>query len=173
MFCRTEVFLNSFFPSCVKEWKKLECNIRQSDSYFQFRNSLLKIIRPTQNSIFDVCDSEGIKLLTRLRLGLSHLNKHKFDHGFLDTINPMCSCNAKEETATLFLLRCPNLTQLRMHLMNELNGISPNILFENDNVLSSILLYGTKKFNNEMNSKIIKLTIEYIHSSKRFDMPLI
>jgi len=82
----------------------------------------------------------------------------------------MYSCNTEDETLTHYLLRCPNHTQQRVHLMNELNRISPNLLFKNDNVLSSILLYGVNNISNEMNSKIIHSTIEYIHSSKRFDM---
>ena len=44
-----------------------------------FRNSLLEIGRPVQNSIFKVFNSLEIKFLTRLRLGISHLNKHKFE----------------------------------------------------------------------------------------------
>ena len=28
--------------------------------------------------------------LTRLRLGLSHLPEHKFEHSFQDSINPLC-----------------------------------------------------------------------------------
>ena len=38
----------------------------------------LKIHCP--NCLFNVSDSLGIKLLTRLRLGLSHLGEHKFSH---------------------------------------------------------------------------------------------
>ena len=173
IFCRTENFSNSFFPHCIKEWKKLDHNIKRSDSYVHFRNSVLKSIRPIGNSIFDIFDNEGIKLLTRLRLGLSHLNKHKFNHGFLDTVNPMCSCNTEDETVTRYLLHCPNYTQQRMHLMNRITGLNPNILVENDNVLSSILLYGLNQFNNIMNSKIINMTIAYIHTSERFNSPLL
>ena len=172
MFCRTEVFSNSFFPSCIKEWKKLDRGIQQSVSYNQFKISILKLIRPTQNSIFDICDNEGIKLLTRLRLGLSHLNSHKFNHGFLDTVNPMCSCNTEEETVAHFFLRCPNFTQHRIHLMNEIDKIHPNILTTNDNVSLKILLYGDEKSSDDINSNIIRLTIEFINSSKRFEIQL-
>ena len=38
-------------------------------------------------SVFNVVDIYGIKLLTRLRVGLSHLRKHKFTFNFQDTIN--------------------------------------------------------------------------------------
>ena len=126
----------------------------------------MSFIRPNQNSIFDISDSEGIKLLTRLRLGLSHLNKHKFSHGFLDTINPLCSCNIDEESSTHYLLRCPNFAQIRIHLMNEIKNIKPSLALLNDETISKSFV--DKTFENETNFKIINLTIEYIHKSERF-----
>ena len=32
----------------------------------------------------------GLKLLTRLRLGLSHVNEHRFNHNFENCVNPLC-----------------------------------------------------------------------------------
>ena len=133
---------------------------------------MLKFIRPVQNSIFDISDKEGVKLLTRLRLGLSHLNKHKFLHGFIDTVNPMCSCNTEEESSTHYLLRCPNFTQIRIHLMNEIINIKPSLNLLNDDSLSQILLYGDRVSDNETNTRIISLTIDYIHKSERFNVQL-
>ena len=51
-------FKNPLFPSTVIEWKKLDLNIRNSESL------------------------KGIPLITRLKLGLSHLSEHKFKHNF-------------------------------------------------------------------------------------------
>ena len=172
IFCRTEAFSNSFYPYCIKEWRILNPNIRQSETFDQFKRSILKIIRPIQNSIFDVVDHEGVRLLSRLRLGLSHLNKHKFSHGFLDTVNPMCSCNSEEESVSHYLLRCPNFVHLRNSLMNELINIDQSLNLLNHESLTNILLYGSKQFNYEVNSKIIKLTINFIKLSERFSSQL-
>ena len=38
----------------------------------------------------------GLKLITKLRLGLSHLQFHKFKNSFQDTLNPICSCGTVE-----------------------------------------------------------------------------
>ena len=43
-------------------------------------------------SFFDTHNPKGIKLITRLRLGLSHLRKHKFKQSFQETINSLCNC---------------------------------------------------------------------------------
>ena len=48
------------------------------------------------------------KVLTRLRLGLSHLCEHKFKHSFQDTLNPLCSCGKEVETTFHFVISCPN-----------------------------------------------------------------
>ena len=40
--------------------------------------------RPIQNPVYNIHDPMGIKYLTKLRLGLSHLNDHKFRRNFQD-----------------------------------------------------------------------------------------
>ena len=69
-----------------------------------FKSKILKFIRPAENSIFGCHNPIGVKLLTRLRLGL---REHKFKHGFQDTLNPLCSCEKEIETTFHFLLSCP------------------------------------------------------------------
>ena len=59
-----EYFRNSFFPSTVIEWNKLDNNIRNSESVSAFKKQILKFIRPSPNSTFNVHNSHGIKLLT-------------------------------------------------------------------------------------------------------------
>ena len=101
-YCRTEYFQNSFLPYVIKEWNKLDPDRRSCQSYESFRKALLNVIRPTENKIFNICDQVGIRLLTRLRLGLSHLCNHKFRHNFEDTLNPLCSCSIEAETMLHF-----------------------------------------------------------------------
>ena len=77
------IFRNSFFPSAITEWDKLDLNIRNSESLNIFKKSLLKFKRPSGSSVFNCHNLRGVKLLTKLRLGLSHLREHNFKHGFL------------------------------------------------------------------------------------------
>ena len=63
----------SFFPYTILEWNKLEKNI-QSKTIKSFRNSLLKIGQPTPKAVYNIHNPTGLKLLTRLKLELSHLN---------------------------------------------------------------------------------------------------
>ena len=77
------IFRNSFFPSAIIEWDKLDLNIRNSESSNIFKKSLLKFKGPSGSSVFNCHNLRGVKLLTKIRLGLSHLRKHNFKHGFL------------------------------------------------------------------------------------------
>ena len=79
---------------------KLVPNIRSSSNYNIFRNALLKFIRPVERNIFNISHSFGIKMLTRLRLGFSHLREHRSNHRFKDTLNPLCSCSVEDEIKT-------------------------------------------------------------------------
>ena len=71
-------FKNSFFPSAIIEWNNLDPNLRNSNSISVFKEKILNFIRPSPNSVFDICHTKGIKLITRFTLGLSHLREHKF-----------------------------------------------------------------------------------------------
>ena len=80
--CSRNCFKHSFFPSTLNDCFNLDVNIRNSDSITFFKCRLLSFILPVQNSIYNIFDPKGLKFLTRLRLGLSHLNAHRFRHSF-------------------------------------------------------------------------------------------
>ena len=172
VFCRTEFFRNSFFPSVISEWNKLNEHLASSESFSIFRSRLLKQIRPLGNSIFNVSNTIGIQHLTRLRLGLSHLREHKFRHHFNDTLNPLCPCNSEVESVSHFFLHCHFFDNERIILMNEILNIDPDINLLDDISISNLLLYGSKKYSNEINKKILEISIKYILTSKRFEGPL-
>ena len=87
---RHNFFKNSFFPVVISEWNSLNIDIRNSSSINVFKKELLKFIRPEPNSTYNINDTKVLKLLTRLRLGVSHLGDHKFRHNFQDCVSPMC-----------------------------------------------------------------------------------
>ena len=82
-------------------------NIRNSENLALFKKRILAFIRPSANSTFQCFNPNGLKLITKLRLGLSHLSFHKFKHSFQDTLNPTCNCGSVETTIH-YLLLCPN-----------------------------------------------------------------
>ena len=58
------------------------------------------------NSVFNIHNPIGLKYITRLRLGLSHLNKHRFNHNFENYLTPKCICSSENESTLHFFLHC-------------------------------------------------------------------
>ena len=63
-----------------------------------------------------------IKLLTGIRLGLSNLNEHKFNHNFGD-INAFCNCSLEPEPAFHFFLHCHHYNSIWSILFKDLKEI--------------------------------------------------
>ena len=83
-----------------------------------FRKSLLKSAGLTRNHVYKTHDSLGLKLLTKLRLGLSHLDEHRFNHNFDSCVNPLCSSSLKVESPKKVFLHCRHYTNICKTLLN-------------------------------------------------------
>ena len=113
-----------FLPYAVDEWNKLDPETRAKPYISRLKEALLNFIRPQASSVFSIVDCEGLKLLTRLRVNLSHLKEHKYRHNFADTFNPICNCGLLEiESTSHYLLRCLFYSSLRIILLNEIAAI--------------------------------------------------
>ena len=118
----------------------------------------------------------GLKLLTRLRLGLSHLNEHRFNRNFQSCINPSCSCSLAVELTTHFLLHCHHFSNIRSTLLNSINevlGIITNLSYFNDCSLIKILLFGDQNYTEVENPYIINAIIKYLVDCERLNGPLL
>ena len=124
--CRTDCFKNSFFPSTLSGWFKLDVTIRNSELIPIYKSRLLSFIHPVPSNAYTIFDPTGLKLLTRLRLGFSHLNDHRFQHNFHDCMNPLCSCSLEIENTLHHLLYCHHLSQNCIVLMNSVKPVSQN-----------------------------------------------
>ena len=98
-------FQNTFFQSPIIRRNKLHPTIGNAERFCIFKSNILKFMTPTPRSFFN--NHKRIRLMTRVRLGLSHLRKHKFSHYFQNFINPLCSCSMDIESASYFFLHCP------------------------------------------------------------------
>ena len=167
--CRTDTFNYSFFPWTILEWNKLDLTLHKS-SYKVFRNSFLKMIRPLTNPAYDIRNPLGLRLLTRL--GLSHLDEHKFNHNFKNCVNPLCTSSLEIESTSHFFLHCDHYNNIRSTLLNELKSLDGNILKLPDATLTNLILYGGSQFNIKQNTFILNAVIKYILESNRFNASL-
>ena len=64
------IFKNSFFPSSIIEWNKLDPSLRKCNSYNVFKSNILKFMRPSSNSFFDCLILSESNILHELDLDL-------------------------------------------------------------------------------------------------------
>ena len=112
------------------------------------------------------------QLVIRLRLQFSHLNKHKFRHGFGDTINAIC-VQTEVKLKPLNTFSCVAKFR-KLELFENLKKVCSSFLNLNVKDKVSFLLYGSqtatsKRFNHD----ILKLISNYIKETGRFDRPLL
>ena len=69
-------FSNCSFPSTIIDWNKLDPDFRKSENFSVFKRNILNFIRPSPNSVYNCHNPRGICLITRFRLGLSHLREY-------------------------------------------------------------------------------------------------
>ena len=145
--CRADCCKYSFFPSTLKDWFNLDINIRNSESIRFSKVDYCRLF-VQYKSVFNIFDPKGLILLTRLRLGFSHLNEHRFRHNFENCINPLCSCSLVTEDTLHYLLHCHHFSQYCLDLMNSVNSVIVNFESLPDNDKKDILLYGDSHLDN-------------------------
>ena len=108
----------------------------------------MTITKKKENSLFYIHNPVGVKLLTLLRLQLSHLNQHKFRHGFEDAISPICLCITEIESNEHLLLRFHFCSSQRLELFDKLNKINSSFFKLSAKDQVNILLYGCHQKTN-------------------------
>ena len=160
--CRTEQYTRSFFPSTTKLWNQLHREIKEtmmSVETFKHR------IRPETKVIFPYLsygDRKANILVTRLRLNNADLNQNL--HNKLMAPSPMCACYESEETTTHYLLQCDNYEDQRLILKEKIQSIAPNKVAD-----VNLILSGSSDLGIDKNCDILKATMDYIISTKRFE----
>ena len=130
------------------------------------------IFKELLTPFFNCFNRKGLKLITRLRLGLSHLRDHKFKHSFQYCLKPICSCGTDVETTAHYLLHCPNYLHERKTLLDNSKSVLPNILEKSESFINNVLLFGDTSLDDSSNTIILNAKINYITSTKRFYDPI-
>ena len=110
----------------------------------------------------------GIKYLTRLKLGLSHLNEHKFRNNSQDCLNPLCSCSLEVKKTNHYFLLCHYYNDICKTLLDTVKEITNKCLSDFSHETSVNLLYRNSIYRLEENKEVIKASINFILSSQRF-----
>ena len=119
-----------FFLSLIVQSNNLGLNVRKWGSLNIIRNSILKFIRPSANSVFNSHNSKAITFITRLRLVMSHLRENKFMHSVQDLLNPISNFGLHVDLSSRYLLHYPTWNTEKLTLLSTLNCIDNNTNFD-------------------------------------------
>ena len=166
--CRTDRYMNSFFPQAINSWNIVIRDFEDFPSLDNLKKHVLSLFRPKNRSIFRVHDPVGLRYLFQLRVSLSSLRSHKMHHNFDDTPSENCLCKEGIEDTRHFLLFCPFYNTQRAVLIRSVNEILlMNNLPQFENQIR-LLLYGHDHMKFAENKKILVATLKFIKDTHRF-----
>ena len=164
---RTHFFLLLYLNGAI-----LIAKLETQEASQCLKRNTAKLYTTLCKQYFQYSNPYGIKLLTRLRVGLSHFRDHKFRYCFQDTLNPLCDCGNDTETTTHFFLHCLSFHTPRQTLLNNIRNINEQIPCHGEDQLIQTFLYGNPNFNLTFNRLILNTIIEYLVSTERLKCPL-
>ena len=126
-------------------------------------------LKPQKFNHFSKGSKNGNSLLTRLRVGQSELNLHKFSVGQVE--NPDCICHANQESTKHYLLDCFLYTTERQKLFLLVEHYIPKFKGLSKAAKYNILLYGLKTNDpdfDHLNFILTKAVQNFIIQTKRF-----
>ena len=144
--------------------------MRNAPSINVFKKNILKFIRLGPNKVFNIYILQGLKLLTRLHLGLSHLRGHKFNPNFSHCLDEICMCRKDIESTNLSSSNVPYLLMKSKSSWIKFVILTAHLLTKMK-TLCYTLLFGKENMNDSENTNVLKETIEHILSSERFNVP--
>ena len=165
---RGEKFNRSFFPNTTKIWNSIPKDI-QLQNLYDFKKSMKKMFKPPKFKHFSRGSKVGNMLLTRIRVGRSELNQHKFTIGFVDS--PECLCHFKSESPEHFFLDCFLYLPERQQLFSLIEHYVPLFSTLTKKKKLEVILTGVNINDDNLlptNTIIMKATQNFILNTKRF-----
>ena len=161
-YCRLSLTNQSFIPDTIRQWNRIDPNIRNVNSISAFKNTLRKdtVLREVPRHYAYGPRKLNI-ILTQIRCSASFLNYDLFRSNLIS--NPSCLCGSRIEDANHFFFECPIYNNHRLDLIGSLRWL-PN----GTNIDLHMLTCGNLELSYEQNISIFREVFEYVKRSKRF-----
>ena len=160
-------FDKSFFPYQTRHWNSLNRNIKSLN--LEDFKKFTKTLKPKRYKHFQKGNKTTNSLLTRIRVGRSLLNQHRFSVGQIDS--PECLCHHREESPLHYFLDCFLYLQERQTLFQLFEHYIPNFINFTKKKKLDVILNGININQDEFISTNITLTYavqKFIVQTKRF-----
>ena len=150
-------------------WNKLPRNT-QSQNKLDYKSSMKTIFKPPRYIHFSKGSKLGNTLLTRIRVGRSDLNQHKFTIGLVE--NPECICHFRSKSPEHYFLDCFLYLPERRILFGLIEHYVPFFPKLTKKEKLEMILKGVYINDNTFlttNTIIMKATQNFILSTNRFE----
>ena len=164
-------YKNSFFPHTTNLWNCLPDEVKCKE-LLEFKDYVKKQLKPTRYKHFSRGNKLPNTLLTKIRVGRSDLNQHKFTIGLTD--NPKCDCHYREESPLHYFVDCFLYLPERQTLFNLIEHYIPKFPTFTKQRKLDIILRGIDPDNPIFLPTNTSLTIavqKFILQTKRFLSP--
>ena len=161
-------FSDSFFPHTTILWNNLPTNVR-CKNITDFKEYLKSNTKPPRYKHFSRGNKLSNSLLTKLRVGRSDLNLHKFTIGLIDS--PQCDCLFREESSSHYFLDCFLYSPERRILFDLIEHYIPKFSSFKKSQKLDIILRGFEIENIEfigLNTTLTLAVQKFIMKTKRF-----
>ena len=143
-------------------WNALPKVLKQKPTLNSFKNQLKKNL-PKRHPYNILCSGRYGRWLTRLRLGLSPLNHHRYTYNLIN--QPYCPhCPNIKETSLHFFFECPQYTNSRATLLSLLSDTG--LCIHDKSKLLKTLLFGD--FDKALYCDVLKILFQYMKDTNRF-----
>ena len=161
-FCRLSLTDESFIPSTIRQWNRLDLSLRNVDSIFKFKSEL-KNLNPHRRvpKHYEYGHRKLNIVLTQLRCSASTLNYDLYRVNILS--DPSCRCGSDREDSNHYFLECSKYANIRNRLFQNLQWLP---IYCPVNL--ELLTFGNSLLTNEQNELVFKHVFEYIKGSERF-----
>ena len=163
-----EKFKNSFFPHISTLWNSLPKHV-QGKNLYEFKEYTKLEMKPPRYKHFARGNKINNQLLTKIRVGRSDLNQHKFVIGLSDS--PQCECFHKEESPLHYFIDCFLYLPERQILFSQIEHYIPNFPNLTKKKKLEIILRGIDIDNDDfvqLNTTLTYAVQNFIQHSKRF-----
>ena len=154
---------NSYFSSTTRAWNLLPDTTRNAPSI----NTFKILVRGTNkyNPYHPKCTTKQGVWLTRIRMGLSALNAHRYQYNFINS--PICTiCNEGSENSYHFFISCPAHRNARQTLFQTLQN-NFGIDITNYQILLSTILEG-HNIHPRHHASLLSCLSDFLSDTDRF-----
>ena len=129
----------------------------------------MKLTQPKPNSIFDFHNPKGIKLITRLHLGISHLREHKLYAQCSRFSEPYLYLRLWNWNNYSLPTSLSHLLKRKTEPSGQIHEYQYQYFKQNDTITTIDLLLGNTFPNDILNTFVLGATIDYLFSTKILD----